>query len=101
MFKANQVLISPELTREQQYLARQQNLKIPFTPVEHREEKPLFARLTLQSSNVHTDAEEMASEWQWRNVLGIQSLPANSPMTALIMDKWAIKCISDLDSTLL
>ena len=70
--KVNHLSISPKLTREQHYLAKKQNVKIPFTPFSHPDERKLLARLILECPSA--DDEQMALGWV-QHVNGTTILP--------------------------
>ena len=52
--------IAPTLTPEQKYLAAQQGVPVPFTPLVYREEKALFRKLVLENQEYLKDMDALA-----------------------------------------
>ena len=61
--KINGLNIAPSLTCEQKYLAKQQGVSVPFTPVASSAEKKLFARLSVEEPMLSNDMTAMAERW--------------------------------------
>jgi len=53
----------PKLTREEAYLAKHQNVQLPFTPVTTRLEARTFRELVMQDAGLLKDLDRMALEW--------------------------------------
>ena len=53
----------PMLSREQKYLAKHQNVGLPFTPVTTKDEAKLFRMMALEDASFLQDLERMALRW--------------------------------------
>ena len=59
----NGLTVTAKFTREQQYLADQQGVKVCFTPVAFQDERKLFGKLVLEKPAFLDDLDAMALEW--------------------------------------
>jgi hypothetical protein len=51
------------LSREQKYLAQQQNVPLPFTPIVSKEEKTKFKQMVLEIPRIVNDMDNWAMRW--------------------------------------
>lgn len=72
----NGLSIIPKLSREQEYLALHQGVKLPFTPVTNADEMKVFSKMMLDDPSLATclSLEGMAESWL-RHVNGTTVLP--------------------------